>query len=277
MIKALITEKINEAAPYMDSHVIDYLKQGKTETFEEFEGYYLFAFDWYDVLTDNNDLSKLTAYCDSENVFFFCEDERALNMVNRALPSEQTGNEVLHRFFFTLLREDIDDLDRLEAEITDAEDLAISGNDTRSYLDNIVRFRKELIRRKRYYEQLSDIFENLKIDDEKVLSHDAKRHFAILQSRAEKLCSNVLTLRDYVTQMREACQAQVDIEQNQLMKFFTVITALFLPLTLLVGWYGMNFTNMPELTWKYGYACVIGFSILICTVMVLWFKKKKWF
>ena len=155
--------------------------------------------------------------------------------------------------------------------------MAISGNDPRSYLDNIVRFRKALIRRKRYYEQLSDIFENLKIDDEKVLSHDAKRHFAILQNRAEKLCSNVLTLRDYVTQMREACQAQVDIEQNQLMKFFTVITALFLPLTILVGWYGRNFTNMPDLTWKYGYACVIGFSILICTVMVLWFKKKKWF
>ena len=61
------------------------------------------------------------------------------------------------------------------------------------------------------------------------------------------------------------------------MKYFTVITALFLPLTLLVGWYGMNFANMPELTWKYGYASIIGLSILICAGMILWFKKKKWF
>ena len=86
-----------------------------------------------------------------------------------------------------------------------------------------------------------------------------------------------MNLRDYVTQMREAYQAQVDIEQNQLMKFFTVITSLFLPLTLLVGWYGMNFSNMPELTWKYGYASIIVLSILICIGMIAWFKKKKWF
>ena len=276
MINALLTDRICEAAPYMDSHVIDYLSQCRTETFESFEGYYLFAFDWYDVFSDNNELSKITAYCDSQNVFFFCEDERTLNMVTGAIP-QQTESEVLYRFFLTLLREDIDDLDRLEAEITDAEDLAISETDTKGYLDKIILFRKELLRRKRYYEQLTDIFENLKIDDEKLLSHDAKRHFAILQSRAEKLCSTVMNLRDYVTQMREAYQSQVDIEQNQLMKYFTVITALFLPLTLLVGWYGMNFTNMPELSWKYGYASIIGLSILICTGMILWFKKKKWF
>ena len=277
MIKALLANGINEAADYIEPHVIDYLRQGRTETFEGFEGYYLFAFDWYDVFSDNNDLSKIVAYCDAQNVFFFCEDERTLNMVNKAIPAQHTNSDVLYRFFLTLLREDIDDLDRLEAEITDAEDMAISGTDIKEYLDKIILFRKELIRRKRYYEQLTDIFENLKIDDEKILSHEAKRHFAILQSRAEKLCSTVMNLRDYVTQMREAYQAQVDIEQNQLMKYFTVITALFLPLTLLVGWYGMNFTNMPELTWKYGYASIIGLSILICTVMVLWFKKKKWF
>ena len=189
MIKALLTANIKEASPYMDAHVLDYLSQGRTETFEGFEGYYLFAFDWYDVYSDNNELSKITAYCDVDDVFFFCEDQRTLDMVSRAIPMQQTGSDALYRFFLTLLREDIDDLDRLEAEITDAEDMAISGTDMKGYLEKIILFRKELIRRKRYYEQLTDIFENLKIDDEKLLSHDAKRHFAILQSRAEKLCS----------------------------------------------------------------------------------------
>ena len=197
-------------------------------------------------------------------------------MVQRSIPENQTEGEVIYRFFLNLLKEDIDDLDRLEAEITDTENLAITTSDTKDYLEKIILFRKELLRRKRYYEQLTDIFENLKIDDEKILSHDAKRHFAILQSRAEKLCSTVMNLRDYVTQMREAYQSQVDIQQNELMKFFTVITALFLPLTLLAGWYGMNFVNMPELTWKYGYAAVIAIGAAICVSLILWFKRKKW-
>ena len=61
------------------------------------------------------------------------------------------------------------------------------------------------------------------------------------------------------------------------MRVFTVITAVFLPLSLLAGWYGMNFSNMPELQWKYGYPVFIVVSVAICVGLVVWFKKKKWF
>ena len=63
---------------------------------------------------------------------------------------------------------------------------------------------------------------------------------------------------------------------DELMKLFTIVTVIFLPLTLLVGWYGMNF-NMPELGWKYGYPAVIVLSIIIVLLLILYFKKKKWF
>ena len=60
------------------------------------------------------------------------------------------------------------------------------------------------------------------------------------------------------------------------MKILTIVTTIFLPLSLLAGWYGMNFTGMPELTWKYGYPTVIAVSILVVTVC-LWIMKKKKF
>jgi magnesium transporter len=60
------------------------------------------------------------------------------------------------------------------------------------------------------------------------------------------------------------------------MKVFTVITAVFLPLTLIVGWYGMNFT-MPEYGWSHGYLYVIALSIVVCGICWLLFKRKKWF
>ena len=87
---------------------------------------------------------------------------------------------------------------------------------------------------------------------------------------------NVLNLRDYVTQMREAYQSQIDIEQNNLMRLFTVITTVFQPLTLMVGWYGMNFAHMPELRWNYAYPVFIGASVIVCVLLLAFFKKKRW-
>ena len=60
------------------------------------------------------------------------------------------------------------------------------------------------------------------------------------------------------------------------MKIFTIVTSIFLPLTLIVGWYGMNFENMPELTWKYGYLAVIICCIAMVVGMIGYFKHKKW-
>ena len=79
-----------------------------------------------------------------------------------------------------------------------------------------------------------------------------------------------------MAQLREAYQSQLSIQQNDLMKSFTVVTAVFLPLTLLVGWYGMNFVGMPELHWKYGYPAVILVSVGIVAARVSYCMKKKW-
>ena len=92
----------------------------------------------------------------------------------------------------------------------------------------------------------------------------------------ERLFQEVLNLRDYVTQVREAYQAQVDINLNHIMKLFTVITAIFLPLSLVAGWYGMNL-QMPEYGWQFGYPAIIVISAVVVVGVILYFKKKKWF
>jgi magnesium transporter len=61
------------------------------------------------------------------------------------------------------------------------------------------------------------------------------------------------------------------------MKLFTAITSIFFPLTLIVGWYGMNFRYMPEFEWKYGYIFVIALSVSVVTVLTALGKKRKWF
>ena len=72
-------------------------------------------------------------------------------------------------------------------------------------------------------------------------------------------------------------QTQIDIRQNEIMKILTVVTTIFMPLTLIAGWYGMNFKNMPELDAKYGYIVVSAICLAIVAVEVWIFRKKKWF
>ena len=82
-------------------------------------------------------------------------------------------------------------------------------------------------------------------------------------------------LREYGVQIQELFQAEIDIRQNRIMKILTIVTTLFLPLTLVTGWYGMNFTYMPELTWKYGYLAVTIMSVAVVLVCIWIMKKKK--
>jgi Mg2+ and Co2+ transporters len=129
---------------------------------------------------------------------------------------------------------------------------------------------------KRYYEQMLGVLDELQENGNRLIPGVALRYFKIFAGRVDRLYHGVINLRDYVTQVREAYQAEVDIGLNSIMKIFTVLTAIFLPLTLLVGWYGMNL-QMPEFKWPLGYAMVIVIAVAIVVLCLVLFKRKKWF
>lgn len=77
--------------------------------------------------------------------------------------------------------------------------------------------------------------------------------------------------------IQDAYATFLDQKLNNTMKLFTIITTIFFPLTIIVGWYGMNFQNMPELAWKYGYLYVAVLSFVIVIVLALIGKFRKWY
>ena len=94
--------------------------------------------------------------------------------------------------------------------------------------------------------------------------------------RVIRLQDLVIGQREYVMQLRDLMQSHLDVRQNRIMTLLTVVTSIFLPLTLIAGWYGMNFHYIPELNWRYSYPVIIVVSVLIVIVCLIWFRKKKW-
>jgi magnesium transporter len=259
---------------YYAAHVMN----GPLDRFECHRDVNLISFDWYDVKNPLEEPSGVVIYQDKTDIAFIFEDEKAMEaaraLMGEAPPEETGGEQALYRFFIGLVRGDNDSLEALEEEIIQAED-GIMTSPKRQMAHFFARSRRTLFVVKRYYEQLNTIFEGLVENENKLISDDGLRHFVILDGRIDRLYENVRSLRDYVSQVREAYQAQIDIEQNSLMKTFTVVTAIFMPLTLLVGWYGMNL-KMPEFEWVHGYLFVIALSALIVVFCIMEFKKRKW-
>lgn len=275
MQKVLNIDEAGEYADYMDPKAIRYIRDGGMETFACYRNYTLFVFPMYDIHQAGMAANQVMVYLDHEDLLLLCEGRRGLERVGSLFGKEATNERALWGFFRNLLKYDMDNLEDLECEIADAE-MAAMVRFQDGYIRKIIAYRKELLRLKRYYEQLDAIMDSLILNENGLLSEEGIRHFTILANRTTRYLQNVGNLRDYVTQMREAYQAQIDIEQNNLMRLFTVITAVFLPLTLMVGWYGMNFTNMPEMDWEYAYPAFIGVSVFVCVVLLAVFKKKRW-
>lgn len=240
------------------------------------DGAYLAAFHFCDISKPLQKDERVCIYCCSEALVFICDNKRCVELMSDIDEKTDPYKQLL-QFMNTLTAGDVTVLEKTEDLITDLEDRLITEKrSSAKNSDSIIRIRRELLKIKRYYEQLALITEDFTENTNKALDDALLKRYVSLDKRMDYLLNSVLHLREYITQVREAYQAQIDIEQNQIMKVFTVITAVFLPLTLIVGWYGMNF-DMPEYRWNLGYAFVVVLSVVVCVGLMVMFKRKKWF
>jgi len=238
-------------------------------------GAYMFAFYFCDIKRVAQKDEKICIYCSDIDLIYVCDDKHC-NQLAGSIDNKLGNYRQIVEFFFAMTSDDVFELERIEDKITGIEDGLLTRKNTNESPRKIVALRRELLKIKRYYEQLSLVTSELAADDDDILEQELQNRFGTFDRRVDHLLNSVLHLREYITQVREAYQAQLDIEQNQIMKVFTVISAIFLPLTLIVGWYGMNL-QMPEFGWRFGYLFVIVLSAVICGTCLAVFKRKKWF
>ena len=185
----------------------------------------------------------------------------------------------LERFLYDLLEttiaRDLTLLEKSEERLNRIEEAILRG-EIESYPKEMNDIRGDLLDLRVHYEQLIDLGQELEENENGFFREENLRYFHMFTERVLRLQDIVAGQREYVMQLRDLMQSQLDVRQNRIMTLLTVVTSIFLPLTLIAGWYGMNFRYMPELEWRYSYPVVIAVSVLIVAVCLIWFKRKKW-
>ena len=166
-------------------------------------------------------------------------------------------------------------MQRYEREL-DSMEQAIMDEDTDFPSDRLNDIRSDIREMTIHYEQLMDLGQELEENENNFFKAENLRYFRLFLNRMSMLHDTLAFLRDYTMQLRDLYQSHLDVKQNRIMTVLTVVTTIFMPLTLIAGWYGMNFKYMPELSWSLGYPIIIVISVLIALGSLLFFKAKKW-
>ena len=212
---------------------------------------------------------------------FFIEDEGKLkawiDKQTEMFQEFDTPKQLLLRIMEHMIEEDTLYFSHMEAELDKLEEEISRGvGRNNNFFTSLTKHRQKLSEFNIYYEQLIDIGELFSTCDFYQSEQDTQGWDRFMH-RVERLQNHVHLLRENVLQIRELYQSMQDARQNKIMVVITIVTTIFLPLTLITGWYGMNFVYMPELQWRYGYFAVIMISLVIVIAEIIYFKWKKFF
>jgi magnesium transporter len=170
--------------------------------------------------------------------------------------------------YFTVLEKLGDHIEALENRLIDDATPASMGE--------IHHLRRELLVLRKAVWPLRELFGALARDDSGLITDETKLFLRDAHDHAIQVIDTVETLRDLVAGMIELYLSTVSNRANEIMKVLTIIATVFIPLTFIVGVYGMNFDYMPELHWRWAYPALWIVMIVLVGVMLVYFRRKSW-
>ncbi len=140
----------------------------------------------------------------------------------------------------------------------------------------IQRMKKLMIQFRRNTSPLREVVSMIDKDEHPLISKNTKRYLRDLYEHVIQVTEAIETQRDIINGVTDLHTSGINNQMNQVMQVLTIIATIFIPLTFIAGIYGMNFENMPELKWEYGYYYVWGLIFVIFVLMLVYFRRKRW-
>jgi len=167
-------------------------------------------------------------------------------------------------------------LEDIEESINEIEDEISAGTDERS-LEKIHGLKREMIKIKKNISPLREAISRFVRSENPLINEASLPYIRDLNDHTIQVMDMVETYRDTMTGLQDLYMSTISYKINQVMKFLTIITTIFVPLSFLAALYGMNFENMPELKMSNAYFVLLAVMSLIFLGSLLYFKRKKWF
>jgi magnesium transporter len=167
-------------------------------------------------------------------------------------------------------------LDDVESVIENLEDKLINGQQDIENKTKIHELKKELVRIRKSVAPLREAISRFSKSESPLIDNDTYAFLRDLYDHTIQIMDMVESYRDMLNGLQDLFMTEVSFKMNKVMQLLTIVSTIFIPLTFLAGLYGMNFSHIPELHWKYGYFILLGIMFIIALFLIAFFKRKKW-
>jgi len=218
-------------------------------------------------------------------ISFHENDEPVFAAIEKRL-SENKGNirrwgsgYLVYSLLDTLVDRLLVQTEEIEDAITELEDSILKGTDDWD-LNEVYRLKRIVVRLSRLAQPLKDMVSVLEHYEHGLLPSSLDIFLRDLYDHAIRAADRIEHARMILQDLQEYHHTQQERKTSEVIRVLTVMSSVFIPLTFLVGLWGMNFHFMPEIhtEWgeKYGYFIAIGTMVLVATLITLWMKRKRW-
>jgi magnesium transporter len=162
-------------------------------------------------------------------------------------------------------------------EATEDLEETVLASPTTEILATIKNLKRDLLFLRRGIWPLREVVSGLRHSESPLIQQNTRLYLQDVYDHTIQVMDSIDNTREILSDLLDIYLSSVSNRLNAVMKVLTIISTIFIPLTFIAGIYGMNFDNMPELHWEWGYFGILAFMASIGLVMLAYFKRKKWF
>lgn len=264
--------------------LIDDILNDQRPKSEEFDKYLFFTLKMlYRIDNDSIDYEQISFVLGPNYLLSFQEKEgdlfdgfRERIRLDQGKVRKKQSDYLLYRLIDIIVDNYYNVLDRIGDLIEETEDKAYEDPSYKTF-NEIQSLKKELIFLRKALYPLREALGKVVKGESEFIREDNLPYFADVYDHVAHLIDSLDTYKDLTSSLLDIHINAMNTRMNEVMKVLTVISTIFMPLTFIVGVYGMNFEYLPELSWRWGYFGVWGVMIAVVIAMLAFFRSKKWF
>lgn len=276
---------IQDTFGFDESTVLNCTDLDESVRFNSFENYDFISLVHMENLENSIDLYEINMYFSSRFVILVMPDNAKehikqlesdiLNRVMNLSDDELMLNRTLYAIFHILLSNYSAFLEIFEDDLENLQEKVIQHVDKKQF-ELVNRYRQKAYKIKKQLRAMSYLGTQILVNSNGFIHKDYIHYFHSIETRLKKLFDFAESLYEMSNQILDSYDSRITMKTNEIVNKLTILTVFFGPLTVITGIYGMNFVNMPELNWTWGYPAAILLMVVVTGIVYWLLKRKKW-